>query len=95
MTIKDPTLNPFYISKDSYCYTVFETVIPQEKYLTEGSKGSPYEKAHAHYSSLEGAINYIIKTKTEHGGKIFESLKEYINELNKNKNEILNVYQTI
>lgn len=95
MTIKDPTLSPFYISKDSYCYTVFESVTPQEKYLTEGSKGTPYEKAHAHYSSLEGAVGYIIKAKTEQGGKVFDSLKEYLSEFNKNKNEILNLYQTI
>jgi hypothetical protein len=95
MTIKDPKLSPFYISGDSYCYTIFETVTPQEKYLSEGSKGTPYEKAHGHYSTLEGAINRIIKLKTEGEGRIFNSFKEYLEEFKKEKNEILNFYQTI
>ena len=29
--IKDPVLEPFHLSKDQYCYTVVETITPDEK----------------------------------------------------------------
>ena len=34
--IKDPVLEPFYISKDQYCYTVVEKITPDEKNLEKG-----------------------------------------------------------
>ena len=38
--IKDPVLEPFYISKDQYCYTVMEVITPEEKNLGRfGRKG--------------------------------------------------------
>ena len=37
--ITDPKMEPYYIGKDTYCYTVYEVVTPQEKYLEKGSEG--------------------------------------------------------
>ena len=39
-TIKDPLLKPYYIGRDSHCYTVYEVITPSgERLRTEGSKG--------------------------------------------------------
>ena len=39
--IKDPVLEPFHLSKDQYCYTVVETITPEEKNLGRfGNKGN-------------------------------------------------------
>ena len=42
--ITDPKMHPYFIGKDTHCYTVYEIVTPQEKYLAKGSKGKDYEK---------------------------------------------------
>ena len=42
--ITDPRMEPYYIGKDTYCYTVYEVVTPQEKNLEKGSEGKNYEK---------------------------------------------------
>ena len=50
-TIKDPSLKPYYIGRDSHCYTVYEIITPSGARLrTEDSKGEDYEKPVAHYS---------------------------------------------
>ena len=42
--IKDPAINPFFISKDQYCYTVMETITPDKKNLGRfGNKGNKNE----------------------------------------------------
>ena len=30
-TIKDPLLEPYFIGKDSHCYTVYEAVAPKKQ----------------------------------------------------------------
>ena len=37
--IKDPVIEPFFLSKDQYCYTVYEVVTPDPANLEKGSKG--------------------------------------------------------
>ena len=34
--IKDELLEPYFIGKDAYCYTAYEVITPQEKYLDKG-----------------------------------------------------------
>ena len=39
-TIKDPSLEPYYIGRDSHCYTVYEVITPDSDRLrTESVKG--------------------------------------------------------
>ena len=37
--IRDPLLEPYFIGKDAYCYTAYEVITPQKKYLEKGSLG--------------------------------------------------------
>jgi hypothetical protein len=82
--IKDPVLEPFYLSKDEYCYTVYEIVTPDPKNLEKGSKGKDYQKALGHYTKLSHALNCIAKVKLDHK-KEYNSIKSYIQEWEINK----------
>ena len=48
--IKDPVLEPYHLSKDQYCYTLIETITPDEKNIGKfgkkdnGNQGKDYEK---------------------------------------------------
>ncbi len=78
--ITDPLLDPYFIGKDTHCYTVYEVVTPQEKYLEKGSKGKDYEKPLGHYSNFNSALQKVAKEKL-HGNKDhYSSIKEYIEE---------------
>ena len=57
--IKDPVLEPFYLSKDQYCYTVYENVTPDPANLEEGSKGKDYQKALGYYTKLSHALQAV------------------------------------
>jgi hypothetical protein len=68
--IKDPALGRFHISKDAYCYTVVETITPDEKLsqaLAKIAKGKVDRKTE--YNSV---ISYI---------KEYEKERELMNEL--------------
>jgi hypothetical protein len=79
-TIKDQALEPFYIGKDSHCYTVYEVITPQAKYLEEGSEGKNYEKPLGHYSDFGSALKAIMRAQINRTDKVYESIQEYINE---------------
>ena len=76
--IKDPAMHPYFIGKDTYCYTVYETVTPQEKYLEEGSEGKDYEKPVGHFSNFGSALQRVAKYKLNNERTQYNSIKEYI-----------------
>lgn len=91
--ITDPKLEPYYIGKDSHCYTVYEVVTPQAKYLEKGSEGKDYEKPVAHYSNFSKALERVMKEQLSNKQENFNSIQEYIdawNEIKNELNEILN-----
>lgn len=79
--ITDPLMEPFFVSKDSHCYTVVETV------ESKGKSKKEYEKAIGHYSSLEGAIGKIVEAKMSLKLE-YTSLQEYLTEY-KTQKELL------
>lgn len=90
--IKDPALGRFHISKDAYCYTVVETITPDEKNLENGSKGKAYEKPVGHYGKLSHALAKIAKGKVDRKTE-YNSVISYIREYEKERelmNELLN-----
>ena len=76
--IKDPKMHPYFIGKDTYCYTVYQIVTPQEKYLEEGSEGKDYEKPVGHYSNFGSALQRVTKCKLNNERTQYNSIKEYI-----------------
>lgn len=86
--ITDPKMDPYYIGKDSHCYTVYEVVTPQAKYLEKGSEGKDYEKPVAHFSNFGKALERVAKEKLNSNREHYTSVKEYIEEWNTIKNEL-------
>ncbi len=77
--ISDPLIEPFYISKDPYCYTLFESVNSSES-------DKQYQKSVGHYIDFGSCLKVIAQLKAEKK-ESFSSIKEYINEWNKRKIE--------
>jgi len=92
--IKDPALEPFHISKDQYCYTVVETVIPDSKNLEKGSKGKAYEKPLGHFGDLKTALAKIIKLKVELKEE-YNSISNYIAEYDQQKETINKLFNQL
>ena len=91
--ITDPRMEPYYIGKDTYCYTVYEVVTPQEKYLEKDSEGKDYEKPVSHHSDFGSALKRVMKEKLNNEKDHYTSIKEYIerwDELRKELKEIIN-----
>jgi len=85
--IKDSLLEPFYIGKDAYCYTVYEVITPNADNLEAGSKGKDYEKPVGHYSHFGKALECVAKSKLNLKEE-YSSVKEYIETYNQLKKEI-------
>ena len=86
--IKDPALEPFYIGKDAYCYTVYEVVTPDPSNVEEGKKGKVYEKPVGHYADFGKALLSAAKAKLNNTDVAFESVSEYLQEWERIQNEI-------
>ena len=92
-TIKDPAIEPFYISRDQYCYTVMETITPDEKNIGKfgkkdnGNQGKDYDKPVGHYSSLAAALKKIAKGKVDLKTE-YSTIMEYINEWQRQQDEM-------
>lgn len=95
LIIKDPKLEPFFIIRDKYNYSVMELITPQEKYLEKGSEGKPYEKAIGHYSSLAGALKKIARFKLDLPDRTYHSVKEYIDRHEALLNEMEKLYKKL
>jgi hypothetical protein len=77
-TIKDQLLEPFYIGKDNYGYTVYEVIKPKENISGEKGKGIDYEKPVSHHSEFGAALKRVAKEKLHVDDKSYSSIKEYI-----------------
>lgn len=77
--IEDPLIEPFFIVKEKYCYTIYERRKP------EG--GKEYNKALGHYalSNLGNVLKKLGEFKLGSSKSVY-TLKEYIEE-NKRVNE--------
>lgn len=78
ITIKDPALEPYYIIKDSYCFTVHQNSMSNPNYTDDGVSKS-YIKTLGHYVTLGAALKSITVEKM-HFKKEYNSIKEFIKE---------------
>jgi hypothetical protein len=81
--ITDPLIEPFYIVKDMYCYTIQEDVSPK----TNNRESKPYTVSHGHYSSFGNTLKGIAFLLTNKD-KEYHSIKEYLEYFNKIQNQI-------
>ncbi len=71
-TITDPILEPYYITMDQYCYTVYEKIIP------DNEEGKVYTKSSGHYSNIGSCLEAISKRKVN--SKSYNSISAFIKE---------------
>ena len=77
--ITDPIMHPYFIGKDTHCYTVYEIVTPTKKvFRNKEVKGDNYEKPQGHYSSFGAALQKIVTSKLHNEKDHYSSIKEYI-----------------
>ena len=93
--IRDELLEPYFIGKDAYCYTAYEVITPQKKYLAKGSKGKNYEKPIGHYADFGNALLAIMKHKLNEKNGEYSSIQEYLDKWNKIKSNLNNIKEKI
>ena len=72
-TISDPSMEPYFISMDDYCYTLKQKITP-----TYTDSGKEYVQDVGHYSNIDSAVKKVMKLKVN--TKSYDSLKEFITE---------------
>ena len=87
-TITDPLLEPYFITKDEYSYTVKERVTSDASHFRSKGKSKTYEKSLYYYPEFEQAVNKIADLKTTK--EDFDSLNEYLENYKLIKNQIKN-----
>ena len=79
--IRDPLMEPYFIQKDRYNYTVMERVTPTVGFAGKEPKGKELERPIAYMTSFKSAIWGISQLKFTNESKgEYNSIKEYIDE---------------
>jgi len=87
-TITDPLLEPFFITKDEYSYTVKQNVISDASHFRAKGKSKTYEKSLYYFADFGKAVQKIANLKADMQN--FDSLEEYINNYIEISNNIKN-----
>lgn len=83
--IRDPLIEPFYISKDATNFTVLEKTISTRGFAGKKATGKEIEKTVGYYSSFKNALNRIAKEKFYKNQSEYSSIQDYIGSWNKVK----------
>ena len=75
--IRDNRIEPYFIGKDSHCYTVYETITPDIRYTEDNKPGKEYVKALGHYGNFGSCLKVIACNKTN-DKQNYESITEYL-----------------
>ena len=86
-TITDPVLEPYFITRDEYSFTVKENVAPNSNHFRTKGKGKSYEKSLSYYPTFEAALKKIATLKLSQKEN-YTSINNYIEEYNTISNQI-------
>jgi hypothetical protein len=86
-TITDPVLEPYFITRDEYSFTVKENVAPNSNHFRTKGKGKSYEKSLSYYPTFEAALKKIAVLKLSQKEN-YTSINSYIEEYNIISNQI-------
>ena len=84
--ITDPILNPFFITKDEYSYTIKQNVESDSSHFRSKGKSKTYEKSLYYYPQFSQALNKIAELKAEMGD--FSSIQNYLTNYKEISNQI-------
>jgi hypothetical protein len=85
-TLRDPKLEPFFITVDDYCFTIKERVTSDTDHFKSSGKAKVYEKSLFYVPNLGMALSRIAELKAGIGD--FNSLDEYLKNYETITNEI-------
>lgn len=85
-TLRDPKLEPFFITVDDYCFTIKERVTSDTDHFKSSGKAKVYEKSLFYVPNLGIALTRIAELKAGIGD--FNSLDEYLKNYETITNEI-------
>ena len=86
--ITDPSLDPYFITRDDNCFTVKELVQPNSGHFRTQGKGKSYEKALCYFPKFESAIDKISRLKMDKSE--YTSIRSYIDEYEQLNNNLIN-----
>ena len=75
-TIRDPKLDPFFITVDDYCFTIKEIVTPDTTHFKAKGERKEYERSLFYYPHFDMALNKIIELQM--GNEDINSLDNYL-----------------
>lgn len=75
-TIRDKTIEPFFIEKDGYGYHLYKQLTSSKKFIGSGTK-------------ISHIINFLTKMPEFYGEK-YDSLKDYLNKYEELTNKFTN-----
>jgi hypothetical protein len=85
-TLRDPKLEPFFITVDDYCFTIKERVTSDTDHFKSSGKAKVYEKSLFYVPNLGMALTRIAELRAGIGD--FNSLDEYLKNYETITNEI-------
>lgn len=85
-TIRDPRLNPYFITKDEYSYTVKQVVVSDSTHFRSKGKSKTYEKPLYYFSDMGQALKKISQLKCD--GDDYDNLDNFILEYRKVSDQI-------
>jgi hypothetical protein len=75
-TITDPLLEPYFITKDEYSYTIKMNVTSDANHFRAKGKTKTYEKSLYYYPTISGALMRI--SELQSNNRDYTKLSEYI-----------------
>lgn len=88
-TITDPALEPYFITRDEYSFTVKENVSPNSNHFRTKGKGKSYEKSLSYFPTFAAALKKIAMLKLSQKEN-YTSINDYIEDYNTISNQIKN-----
>ena len=76
--INDPLMEPFYIKKDSNCYTLIEKSISTRGFAGKEATGKEVEKIIGYYTQFKNALRVVAREKFYRNKGEFETITDYI-----------------
>ena len=85
-TIKDKALEPYFITRDEYSFTVKELIQSDSDHFRSKGEGKTYEKNLYYYPNFDDALNKVAELKLD--TKDYSNLKNYIQDYQSISNQI-------
>lgn len=85
--IEDPSMEPYFITKDENCYTVNIRIKSNKDHFRSNGKSKSYTKSLTFHPQFERALEWISKEKL-HTKKHYTTLSSFLDEFKSIQNKI-------